>query len=166
MKSFLSIAVLLLITVLSASAQDTVKVTAAFQNLNVANQNLPGGNASADFKLGGYGNWRLGAVADVAYHRDTDRLLDRYQLLGGPQIAYTFGEDRMSVFGRGMFGVTRFDQKNSNLQDFARATVSIGGGVDVNFGKFFVRPLQFDFQYIDQRPVRYTRLGAGGGLKF
>lgn len=174
----LRIAILLILTVavISATAQhtvivaaqdhDLVKITLAYQNLNVANQNLPGGNLSVDFKLGGYGKWRLGAVADGAYHYDTNRALDRYQFLGGPQLSYALGE-RVSIFGRGLFGVTRFDQRSSCQRDFARATVSIGGGIDVNISDhFYLRPLQGDVQYIDERAARYTRLGAGAGFRF
>lgn len=167
MRKFLITIATFLILAVPAFAQDAVKITAAFQNLNVAFQNLPGGNLSVDYKLANFGKWRVGAVLDGAYQHDTNKVLDRYQLLGGPQISYTIGEDRMSVFGRGLFGATRFDQRNSAKRDFARVTVSIGGGVDIHFGSgFFARPLQVDFQWIDERPVRYTRLGAGGGYRF
>jgi hypothetical protein len=157
--------ILTLAATANAQEYDRVKITAAFQNLNVANQNLPGGNLSVDYKLGGYGKWRLGAVADGAYQYDTNKNLDRYQFLGGPQVSYTLGDDKLSVFGRGLFGATRFDNRRTGL-DFTRVTVSFGGGMDVHFGHFFVRPVQFDLQYIDERPVRYTRLAAGGGFKF
>lgn len=177
MRNLLVILTTFLILTASVFAQDhdSVKFTVAFQNLNVANQNLPGGDLSLDFKLANFGKWRLGVVGDFAYHRDTGlnplgipsvARLDRFQFLGGPQISYTAGEDRLSIFGRGLFGVTRFDNRMVALQDFARMTVSVGGGLDVHFGRVFIRPLQFDFQWIDERPVRYTRLGAGGGFRF
>lgn len=147
---------------------DKLKITATFTNLNVAFQNLPGANLSLDYKLGRYGKWRLGGVVDGGYYYDTNRRLDRFQFLGGPQLSYSVGsvgDDRLSIFGRGLFGATRFDVKTSG-QDFARVTVSAGGGVDVHFGRFFIRPAQFDFQWIDERPVRYTRFSAGGGFRF
>ncbi|MGH9846376.1 MAG: hypothetical protein ACREEM_47360 [Blastocatellia bacterium] len=145
-------------------AQDTVRVTATFQNLNVAFQNLPGGNLSVDFKLAEIGKWRLGAVGDFSFHDDTNDLLNRIQLLGGASVARSLGEDRVSVFGRALFGNTRFD--STAMRNFDRVTVGVGGGLDVNFGRFFIRPVNVDFQWIDERPVRYTRLGAGAGFRF
>lgn len=145
----------------SASAQDRVKVGVLFQNLNVANQNLPGIDATIAVKAVEFGKWKFDVVADGAFHYDTNQALNRYQLLGGGQLSYSPGEGQVSFFGRAMSGVTRFDQRN-NLKDFARVTTSLGGGVDVRLNKrLSVRPVQFDLQYIDERPVRYTRLGSG-----
>ena len=136
MKRFLITLTAFLVLATSASAQsvsvtadeyDRVKITVAFQNLNVANQNLPGGNLSVDYRLGRFGSWRLGAVADGAYQYDTNKNLDRFQFLGGPQLSYSVGE-RLSVFGRGLFGATRFDVKRGPAADFTRATVGFGGG--------------------------------------
>ncbi len=151
----------------SAQEYDKVKITAAYTNLNVANQNLPGANLSVDYKLGRYGKWRLGAVVDGAYQRDTNRALDRYQFLGGPQLSYTVGDDRFSFFGRGMFGATRFDVRQGCAPDFARLTVGVGGGIDVNISEHLgIRALQGDIQYIDERGFRYTRVGAGVFYRF
>ena len=149
----------------SADEYDKIKIAALYQNLNVASQNLPGVNLSVDYKITGFGRWCLGAVVDGAFQHDTNKVVDRYQILGGPQVSYLVG-DRISVFGRGLFGATRFDQQSVRLKDFSRVTVGVGGGLDIHFGHFFVRPAQFDFQFIDERPVRYTRFGAGGGYRF
>lgn len=150
----------------------TLKVTVAFSNLNVVNRNLPGVNLSADFKLADAGRWRLGAVIDGAYQRDTQgfgvtSFTDRFQFLGGAQVSYA-PNNRINFFGRGLFGVTRFDSRGVKAPvDFNRGTVGFGGGLDVNLGEyFFVRPIQADFQFIDTRPARYTRFGAGGGFRF
>src|SRR5262245_21330576 len=96
---------------ISVDAQDAVKVAVSFQNLNVANQNLPGADLSVDFRITTFCKWRLGGVLDGAYQYDTNRALDRFQFLGGPQLSYSIGEDRVSVFTRGLFGATRFDQR-------------------------------------------------------
>lgn len=150
-----------------AQEYDKVKITAAFSNLNVQNQNLPGANLSVDYKLARYDKWRLGAVVDGAFQHDTNRILDRYQLLGGPQLSYSVGDDRFSFFGRGLFGVTRFDVRRGCQRDFTRPTVGVGGGVDVHLGEhFFIRPAQFDFQWIDDRGARYTRFAVGAGVRF
>lgn len=147
-----------------ALAQDTLKVSGGFQNLNVANQNLPGGNLSVDYKLIGIGKWSFGAVGDAAFFNDTNDLLNRVQLLAGASVGRSFGENRVAPFGRVLFGNTHFD--SANCPNFDRVTISVGGGLDVNLGRFFVRPVSFDFQWIDERPVRYTRLGAGFGVRF
>jgi len=167
MKKFLLLAMFAIAFSAPVFAQETVKITIAFQNLNVANQNLPGGDLSVDYRLANFGKWRLGAVGDVAYQRDTDRILDRYQLLGGPQISYAIGEGRLTIFGQGLFGVTRFDQRVGVTPDFTRMTVGVGGGFDVRFNNgFFVRPLRVTAQYIDGRGARYTTAQAGGGFEF
>lgn len=163
-KVILNAVALLALIAIGASAQ--VTIVGGFQNLNVVNQNLPGVGASVEYKIGSYGEgkWSLGVVADGAYHYDTNDILDRFQFLGGAKVAYG---RKLQVFGRALYGVTRFDQQNPNLRDFARGTVSIGGGVDVNIGDHFVvRPFQFDLQYIDERPVRYTRALTGIGYRF
>src|SRR5262245_29510921 len=107
-----------------AQEYDKAKITATFQNLNVANQNLPGANLSVDYKIMRHDKWRLGAVVDGAFFHDTNRTLDRYQLLGGPQLSYDVG-DRFSFFGRGLFGVTRFDVRRGCQRDFTRGTVGV-----------------------------------------
>jgi hypothetical protein len=163
-KTILAVAFLTLIAI-SANAQN-VTIIGGFQNLNVANQNLPGIGASVEYRIGSYGEgrWSLGVVADGAYHYDTNNVLDRFQFLGGAKGAYG---RKLQVFARALYGVTRFDQQNPNLRDFARGTVSVGGGVDVNLGDHFVvRPFQFDLQWIDERPVRYTRALTGIGYRF
>lgn len=164
MKQTLAV-VFLILTAVAAMAQDN-KVTGigAFQNLNVANQNLPGANASAEYTIGKYSKFHVSAVADGSFSYDTNEALDRYQFLGGSKLSYKVGE-RVSVFGRGLFGVTRFDQQNPKLKDFTRGTVSVGGGIDVHYGKFVFRPGFVDLQWIDERPVRYTRAGVGFGIK-
>lgn len=145
---------------------DAIKVTLAFQNLNVANTNLPGVNASGDYRIAKFGEWRLGAVADFAYQRDSNRVVDRYQFLGGPQLSYNLAKGRLNLFGRGLFGATRFEAVGQGFH-FNRMTVGAGGGLDINVGEYFyIRPAQFDFQFINQRPVRYTRFAFGAGFKY
>lgn len=160
------------VPVTAEGEHDKIKITATFSNLNVVNRNLPGGNLSVDFKAAGFGKWRLGLVADGAYQRDTQGFgvtffTDRIQVLGGPQLSYA-PNDRLSFFTRGLFGITRFDSRGQCAPaDFLRGTVGFGGGVDVNVSEyFFVRPVQADFQFIDTRGARYTRFGAGGGIRF
>lgn len=160
--------ILILVFVLSlsipvlAQEYDKVKVAVLFSNLNVANQNLPGVNASVDYKLVRYDKWRLGAVIDGAFQHDTNRVLDRYQLLGGPQLSYSVGDGRFSFFGRGLFGVTRFDVRRGCWRDFTRATVGVGGGVDVRVSEHLsIRALQADALYVDERGARYLRAAFG-----
>lgn len=146
---------------------DTLRFYVGYSNLNVANQNLPGGNAGVDFRVGGYGKWRLGAVADGSYFYDTGlnggpSSLDRYQLVVGPQLSYRF--NKISVGGGGLFGATVFNSKQNGLRDFTRGTVGARVFVDYSFGKFFVTPIDFKRFYFDERTAPYTVLGARVGI--
>jgi len=165
-KSLLLLPIVLLVLLqVGARAQDTIKIHVGFQNLNVANLNLPGWSGSVDYKLVELERWRIGAVFDVAGQYDSNNVLDRYQYLAGTTVARSLGKNSLSLFGRALFGATRFESRAG--PGFTRGTVSVGGGLDINLGKhFFLRPGSFDFQWIDRRPVTYARLLFGGGARF
>lgn len=146
--------------VIPARAQDRLKVYAGFSNLSgeVTGENVKGVNLAGQVRLYSYETLKVEAVGDFGVGVRSPGV-EVYQGLAGPQVSLDLLDGRVTPFVRSLFGVTR-----QTGQSFY--THSIGGGLDINFGKVFVRPLQLDSQTIDTLPLHVRRIGGGVGIRF
>jgi acyl-CoA synthetase (AMP-forming)/AMP-acid ligase II len=124
---------------------------------------LNGWNGSAEYRLAEFKEIYLGAVVDISGHygqvtnsarftnpppfpaitliNSNDTRLHTF--LAGPQLSRDFARDRVTVFGRGLVGTSRLSGNGNSV--FYALAFGAGGGVDLNYGKFFVRPVQIDW---------------------
>lgn len=159
---------------------------------------LNGLNCSAEYSFGEFKEVYLGAVADISGHYGqvtnsarftnpapfpTITLINSndtrlHTFLAGPQLSRNFARDQVTVFGRGLVGASRLTGLFKQDPEYALA-FGAGGGVDLNYGKFFVRPLQLDwlrtqFEYGNQLKTFQAghaqqdsvRTAFGVGLRF
>ncbi len=144
---------------LPALAQDTIKVNVSFINSDFSVDNRQGFSGEVDAKVLGKERFRIGGVFQFARHcSDCSPRFDTYS--GGPQLSYDVFNKRISLFGRALFGAT------TNYTGTRAFTRTYGGGADVNFGNFFVRPFALDFLRIEGVPMTVNRYSAGGGVRF
>lgn len=147
------------IKVTAQEVYDTVKLSASFINSDAAFENVQGVQVELDAKLVRAGYFRLGGVFHYARPTfDSEYAVDTYS--AGPQLSYDVFNGRLSVFGRALFGVT------TNYEGSKAFTRTYGGGVDVNVGHLFIRPLVLDFKRIEGFPLTINSVGVGGGVRF
>lgn len=134
-------------------AQDT-KVYVGFANLDQGQ--TKGVNGSVQFKLYGYGDVRLEAVADgAAFFYEGERF---YTLQAGPQVGVQLFHNRLNPFARILLGASKYEEYYDYIY-------SVGAGVDVNISKRgFVRGTH-DRVVFPNGVVAY-RTTVGGGLRF
>lgn len=141
-----------------ASAQDNVKISAAFVNSDFSAGDTQGIQAELDAKIIKYERFRLGGV--FQYVRPSfDRSVDLHVYSAGPQLSYDVFNGRISVFGRALFGVTDHPQGYAFTKTF-------GAGADINLGHIFIRPIVLDFKRIEGFPLTQNQVGVGGGFRF
>jgi hypothetical protein len=124
---------------------------------------LNGWNGSAEYRFGEFKEIYLGAVADISGHYGqvtnsatftnpapfpTITLINSnstrlHTFLAGPQLSRDFARDRVTVFGRGLVGTSRLSGQSNSV--FYALAFGAGGGVDLNYGPFFVRAVQIDW---------------------
>lgn len=156
---FIISTLLLLVISLPVVAQDTVKVSAGFVSSDFGVNDIQGVSAELDAKILKSGKFRIGGVFQyVRPQVENSADVDTYSF--GPQVSYDVFGGRISLFGRGLFGVTT-DYNGTNT--FTR---TYGFGGDVNLGHIFIRPFVMDFQRFEGVPVTVNRFGAGAGIRF
>lgn len=158
MKKFLSVIALLIATFSISYSQDDKdgKVYLTFLNSNILGQDFQGGGLGGDYDFFKQGNFRVGATGEISLF-PTKSGPDSFWYSGGPRVSYKVG--KVEPFGRVQVGGVRY-------AGFDAFTKSVGGGVDLNFGSFFVGG-QFDRQWVEGLPfVSLNRLGGRGGFRF
>lgn len=161
--------ILILITIVFGSffykcqAQDDesyrAKIYVGYSNLQPEyNSSIRGVTAELTPTLYKYENVRLEATASFSRHFKEGG--NNSQFLFGPRVSVELGKTNLVPFARLLFGVTRVYQTNIY-------TTEIGGGLDVNLGRFYVTPIVFGRQNINgSYPITANRIGAGAGFKF
>lgn len=162
-KKVLSIALLAGVLSIPALAQDSndwrYKVGVGFSNQNAYGENIQGWNAFGQVRVLKYERFALHGLLDGGGNYENGAYF--HQVTAGPQLSATFG--KLEPFVRGTVGATRFTAGGFKSTKF---TTSVGGGLDVNLGRFFGSPGTVDFQYIDDTGVRFTRYTARVGVRF
>lgn len=142
----------------AAVAQDTLKIYAGFSNAQLLGTNRQGIKVGGEYKVYEYEALKIKAGGEFAnFFRSQGP--DTYQLLAGPVVSVDLLNGRFSPFAKLNFGITR----RSNVSLY---TNSIGAGIDVNFGRYFIRPIDFQSQYINNVPFAVRAIGGGGGVRF
>lgn|SRR5262249_12715411 len=162
---------LLGLTALPTPAQDerdTAKAYATFSNWSDSGpmkNNQQGFTVGAELKVFSAGYFKASGAGEFSRQYNDDAhpgeiyKVDQYMF--GPKLSYGLLDNRFEAFGRVQFGVTRNRAYASDA-----FTKSFGFGLDINAGKFFVRALTLDRQYVEgYRPV-VTRIGTGIGVRF
>ena len=161
-----TLAYVLLVLIASAGmarAQEGVsrmKVYAGYSTLKPEYNDdyIHGVELEATPKILSYERVRLEATASLAGHFTTGG--NNLQFMAGPQLSINLAHGRITPFVRALFGTTY-------VYDTHIYTQSVGGGVDVNLGNYFVRPFQFDRQWLKGLyPITANRFGSGAGVRF
>lgn len=160
MKHLLTL--LIFIVALSGAAlaqDDKAKVYLGFTSLKPeSNPHIRGVEGSVVARILKRDNVAVEGTGGVAGHFRGGG--NNVQAYGGPQVSFGLANDRVRPFVRLTFGTTYVFQTNN-------FTTGFGGGVDVNLGKYFVRPFQYDRQWIGGLAnVDANRFGFGAGRRF
>lgn len=161
MLKFLYAIIIALFVTLPAAAQDDnyLRVYVGFSNMYTSGgTQRPGVEAAASYRVLEAGPIHLEATGSLG--GNFNRRNNSLQAFLGPQVSADLFKGKMTVFGRQLFGTTYVNEQNF-------FTTSIGGGINVNFGNFFICPFQIDRQHIGRdRTIKLNKLGAGIGLQF
>jgi hypothetical protein len=145
------------------NAPDKVKIVVGFSNSEYSNllnteyeQGLYG---EVDVKAVKRGAVRLGIVGRYDRSRFDSPSVDTYS--AGARLSFDLAKGYISPFGHALFGAT------TSYNDDQVFTRTYGAGVDINLGRFFVRPIEVNWIRTEGLLSPSTqRFNAGAGFRF
>lgn len=162
--AILTLPLLLVATVSAQDSQpDMVKISVGFSNSEFSNlfdtQYEQGAYGEVDVKALKRGGIRLGIVGRYDRSRFYAPSIDTYS--GGARLSFDLAKGYISPYGHALFGAT------TSYNDDEVFTRTYGAGVDINFGHFFVRPIEVNYIRTEGFASPSTqRFSAGGGIRF
>lgn len=161
MKSMFAVVITILLSI-SVFAQDRVKASVLYSNIQAGNQLRPGATVQLDFKIYGTERARVGLIVDAGNHLDTKRVLNLRTLLFGFQFSYR-AKGNLTPFVHTMYGALKPRYTDGAKKFDPYPIITFGGGVDFRINdRFSIRVLQVDVAKVDRiQPSQFIRFGSG-----